>query len=188
MKRETIFSKDRKYRYTLWRDWSEQMKDGTHFTEDPHLDYYPGKRETYVQFIGLNPSTADEKNDDPTVRRCIDFAKRWGFGAMCMTNAFAYRATDPKVMLAQADPVGPDNNVHLVNVAKEAGLVVACWGNNIDGVTMPIACLGPTPVCMVIGADMRINKIQLHHLGLTGLGHPKHPLYLKKTTIPTPWT
>lgn len=181
MKRETLFSKDRIYRFTLWRDWSEQMKDGVFFTEDPHVDYYPGTRDTFVQFIGLNPSTADENRDDPTVRRCIDYAKRWGFGAMCMTNLFAYRATDPKVMMACPLPVGvtsyPGWREVVVEVAKSAGLVVCAWGN--DG-----AFKGRS---RFVAKALRDAGAKLHHLGLNDSGEPKHPLYLKKTTTPIPW-
>ena len=77
----TIFSQDREFRYTLWRQWGRVVKT--------------------VAFIGLNPSTADEQVDDPTVRRCIRFAKDWGYDAMWMMNIFAFRATDPKVMLCR---------------------------------------------------------------------------------------
>src|SRR5690242_6108456 len=111
MKRETIFSDCRAYRYTLWREWDIFDKN-------------------YVMFVGLNPSTADERVDDPTIRRCIDFAKRWGYGALCMTNLFAYRATDPRVMKAFPYPVGPENDKWLVRCAREAGVVVAAWGNH----------------------------------------------------------
>ena len=99
--RQTIFSPCRRYRYTLWRAWDM---------------FNPG----YVMFIGLNPSTADEVQDDPTIRRCIGYAKEWGYGAFCMTNIFAFRATDPRVMKAQADPVGPENDKWLTECAKGA--------------------------------------------------------------------
>lgn len=80
------FSEDRKYRYTLWREWD---------MSDDMIATMPGYDRTgeYLQVIGLNPSTADESKDDPTLRRCIDFAQRFGFGALCMTNLFAWRAT-----------------------------------------------------------------------------------------------
>ena len=82
------FSHCRKYRYTLWRNWAGLMPTG----------------KGYAMFVGLNPSTADETNDDPTIRRCIAFAKAWGYDALCMTNIFAFRATNPMVMLAQPAP------------------------------------------------------------------------------------
>ena len=76
-------------------------------------------------FIGLNPSTADETIDDPTIRRCISFSKDWGYGALCMTNLFAFRATDPAVMKAHPEPVGEANDGTLVEFALSAGVVVA---------------------------------------------------------------
>ena len=90
--RKTRFSPCRRYRYTLWRDWNPLLPDNV-----------------YAMFIGLNPSTADETNDDPTIRRCINFAKSWGCDSFCMTNIFAFRATDPKVMIAEPEPVGIDH-------------------------------------------------------------------------------
>ena len=86
------FSVDRKYRYALWRHWNGN------------------KERNYVAFVGLNPSTADEKTDDPTIRRCMGFARSWGFNGIWMINAFAFRATKPKDMKAAIDPIGPDND------------------------------------------------------------------------------
>lgn len=83
-------------------------------------------------FVGLNPSTADESKDDNTIRRCVAYAKEWGFDGLCMTNLFAYRATDPKVMLAQADPVGEGNDQVLLDLSKSAGMVIAAWGESRD--------------------------------------------------------
>lgn len=93
MIKDTIFSPCREYRYTLYREWA------------------PGDK--VVMFIGLNPSTADEVNNDPTVRRCINYAKQWGYTGMYMTNIFAYRATDPNVMKAHPEPVGAENDHYL---------------------------------------------------------------------------
>ena len=125
-------------------------------------------------FIGLNPSTADEKNDDPTIRRCISYAKAWGYDGLCMANIFAFKATEPKVMLSEMDPVGPDNDRYLVELADKASLVIAAWGT--------------------LGGHMdRANKVRsmidgLHYLRLTKDGHPGHPLYLPKNLSPTEWT
>ena len=84
------FSPCKKYRYALWRTWNQ---------DDGH-----------VMFIGLNPSTADEFTDDPTERRCMGFARRWGFGGIYMMNLFAFRATNPLDLLFQHDPTGSENN------------------------------------------------------------------------------
>ena len=107
MESVATFSSCQRYRYTLWRRWS--------------------KGET-VQFIGLNPSTADATLDYPTIRRCIGFAKTWGFGSLIMTNLFAWRATQPKDMLSALDPVGPDNDDALKVVYVHTVLTVAAWG------------------------------------------------------------
>ena len=143
-----LFSQDRRYRYTLWRTWSEG--DG------------------HVLFIGLNPSTADETQDDPTVRRCIGFAKEWGFGGIYMLNLFAFRATMPKDLKKAADPVGPHNLGYLKTYCDPAGMNVACWGSH----------------GRFMGQGQRVIDIMGDHLqcfGLTKNGQPKHPLYLPKT-------
>lgn len=163
MKRETIFSQCRRYRYTLWREFGgELIWDGVNKQKDG-----------FVQFIGLNPSTADETLDDPTIRRCIGFAKAWGYGAMCMTNLFAFRATDPKDMKAQTDPIGPDNNDWLCRIGDEAETIVAAWGTHGSH----------------LGRDEKFRQIwgnnvtrKLHCLKKTVGGHPSHPLYLPKTS------
>lgn len=148
--RQTIFSPCRTYRYALWREWIGG--DG------------------YVMFVGLNPSTADETQDDPTIRRCIAFAKAWGYAGLCMTNLFAFRATDPKDMRAAAEPIGPANDEHLRTLADGAGVIVAAWGANGTH----------------LGRDVAVRKMlpALHCLALTKGGHPGHPLYLRKTLTP----
>ncbi|WP_293371574.1 DUF1643 domain-containing protein [Nevskia sp.] len=145
------------HRYTLWREWIGGQG--------------------YVQFIGLNPSTADEQQDDPTIRRCIGFAKAWGFSALCMTNLFAYRATDPKVMKAAADPVGPDNDSYLYWAASGAGLIVAAWG--FHGVHR----YRDAEVVRVVHSTGK----PVHCLGKTKDRHPKHPLYLRADSRPQPF-
>ncbi len=148
----TQFSPDRQFRYTLWREVNNLFGSG------------------YVMFIGLNPSIADETKDDPTIRRCIGFAKSWGYSALCMTNLFAFRATDPESMKKQANPVGVDNNYWLKECAKEAGIIIAAWGNHGK----------------YIGRDKQITQMfqNLYCLGITNIGAPKHPLYLAKDSKP----
>lgn len=163
--REAIFSPDRVYRYTLWREWGVGTLSIFQHREAP---------DAYVQFIGLNPSTADELKDDPTIRRCIDFAKQWGFGAMCMTNAFAFRATNPEVMKAHPSPYGPENITWIVKVAREAGLIVAAWGKHGIHEERDKTVL----------RWIRANAKTVHCLGTNQDGTPKHPLYLAKTTQP----
>lgn len=146
------FSPCRRYRYELWRRWETGP---------------------YLQVIGLNPSTADETNNDPTVRRCIDFAKRWGFSALCMTNAFAFRATDPDDMKAEPFPIGEENDAALASLAAGAGMILAAWGVHGSHLGRDKALLATLP--------------PLHCLGVTRAGQPKHPLYIKADTQPIPY-
>lgn len=150
MIRETIFSPCRKWRYTLWREWDAALP--------------------FVQFIGLNPSTADETNDDPTIRRCIQFAKDWGFGAYCMTNIFAWRDTDPNGMKRVVNPIGDDNDKWLMEIAASAGLAVAAWGRHGNH--------------MYRGYHVKKMISNLHCLGLNKDGSPVHPLYQRADLKP----
>jgi len=148
-----VFSECRTWRYALTRIWSY------------------GK--PMVAFIGLNPSTADEVKNDPTVRRCIGFAKLWGFGGMHMLNAFAFRATDPKDLKAATDPVGPDNDKWLKKIAKKVEFTIACWGNHgeFKNRGREVAALIPKLRCF------RVTKER----------HPIHPLYLKRDLVHQPF-
>ena len=150
-----VFSKDRVYRYALGRTWA--------WGGDP----------TYVAFIGLNPSTADENIDDPTVRRCIGFAQLWGYGGLVVLNLFAYRSTDPAQLFMVDDPIGCENDHYIKEYAAQSEIVVAAWGN-----------MGKH-----LNRDMEIRTLlpNLYHLGLTKIGCPRHPLYLPKTIKPEVW-
>lgn len=167
MNRETTFSPCRKYRYTLWRDWSKQLRQpGMFFTEDPHLDYHLGTKDTFALWVLLNPSTADATKDDPTIRRVIDFSKRWGFGACCVVNIFAFRATDPAEMKQQKEPVGKDNDLTILNLAKEAGMIIAGWGNH-----------GTHQKRSAYVSQFLVPQ-QMKCLGTTDTNQPFHPLYI----------
>ena len=164
--RQTIFSPCRRYRYTLWRefetsflfDGGNKMKDG------------------YVMFIGLNPSTADETKDDPTIRRCIGYAKSWGYGALCMTNLFAWRETDSSKLRLVENPVGADNQHYLLKIASEAALVIAAWGTKGTqrGIVQDLT------VCQWL----KEVGVEIYCLRKTKDGHPEHPLYLPKNLNP----
>lgn len=141
---DAVFSRCRAYRYALWREW------------DPALPT--------VLFIGLNPSTADHRRDDPTIRRCIGFAKAWGYGGLAVGNLFAYRTPHPRVLKRAAAPIGRVNDRWLRRLAAEAELVVACWGvhgAHHDRATTVLGYLPPAKC-----------------LGTTKGGAPRHPLYL----------
>ncbi len=143
-------SRCRHYRYALWRTWENEKPT--------------------VLFIGLNPSTADETNDDPTLRRCINFAKSWGYGGVCMANLFAYRATDPVAIRECAKPIGPQNNRWLKQLAAEADLVIAAWGN--DGSLYQRSRY----VCAMLP--------KMKYLKMNKTGEPAHPLYLTASLRP----
>src|SRR5881396_744410 len=102
------FSRDRRYRYRLWRRWDRSR--------------------AVVAFVMLNPSTADAMHDDPTIRRCIGFARNWGFGGVDVVNLFALRATDPRALRRAHDPVGPANDRHIASAGSRASLVILAWG------------------------------------------------------------
>lgn len=140
----------RRYRYALWRTW-----DNT---------------KPFVLFIGLNPSTADETSDDPTLVRCINFAKDWGYGGVCMANLFAYRATQPQAMKNASDPIGKDNNKWLKKLSKQAGIVIAAWGN--DGT--------------YLGRSYEVQPLiaGMHCLKINKSGQPAHPLYQPSAAKP----
>ncbi len=151
MDKGAIFSKTRKYRYVLWRVWHPLQ--------------------ARVMFIGLNPSTADETTDDQTIRRCVNFAKDWGFGGVYMLNLFAFRATQPADMKAANHPSGVPNEGHLTRFAASSDLIVAAWGANGDHMR----------------ANDRVTALltcnhSLFCLGRTNDGHPKHPSRLAKVT------
>lgn len=151
-------SDDGLYRYALLRRWAD---DGPVAT-----------------FVMLNPSTADAKVDDPTIRRCIGFAKAWGMSALHVVNLYAWRATDPKALRIAPDPVGPENNRHLTSHAQEAARfgwpLVAAWGVNA----------APIRVWEVLALP---GMSALSALGVTREGHPRHPLYLPTNATLAPW-
>ncbi|MFW6027332.1 MAG: DUF1643 domain-containing protein [bacterium] len=143
-----------RYRFLLWRRWN--------------------KTRPRAVFIMLNPSTADATEDDPTIRRCIGFAKRWGYGGIRIANLFAFRATKPADLWKADDPVGSGNLPAIERAMETKGIHVAAWG-----------------------ADKRADRqakrvrtlfyemgIPLYALKLTKAGHPSHPLYLPNDSMP----
>lgn len=125
---------------------------------------------------GLNPSTADAEKDDPTIRREIGFARDLGFGRLVKVNAYGWRSTDPKGLWKCADPNGPDNWTHVVEEACAARKFVAAWGNNIR--------LADEHALVTILLRAGVN---ICAFSLTKDGHPGHPLYLPKTSVPFLW-
>ena len=139
------FSPCGKYRYTLERGWNDDLPK--------------------VAFVGLNPSTATGTMDDPTIRRCVNFARDWGYGSMTMINLFAFRATSPKDMKSEYDPIGCMNNEFICSVAGTSQKIVIAWGNHGNHA----------------GRDQQVLKLlengSLHCFGITKAGQPVHPLY-----------
>jgi len=129
-----------------------------------------------VNFIMLNPSTADDVFDDATIRRCIGFAKRWGFEGISVTNLFAYRATNPQDLIALLSAsggwrlaVGEDNAYHIDREAKAAKLIVCAWGDNCDALP-EYACNRNQDVANMLRA------YDLYCIRLTKRGNPAHPV------------
>lgn len=127
-------------------------------------------------FIMLNPSMADASRDDPTIRRCIRFAADWDYGGIVVANLYAYRATKPADLWQTDDPVGPENDDWLLNYLADGALVVAAWGGNAK----PKRVNALWRMSLVAGRE-------LHCLGTTKDGAPRHPLYVRGGTKPQPW-
>jgi hypothetical protein len=124
-----------------------------------------------VMFLMLNPSTADDSNDDPTIRRCIGFAKSWGYGGLHVGNLFAYRSTDPKNLLTAIDPIGEENKHYLKLMASQCDKVVCAWGNS--GIVNKLLKKNPDYKPLL---NFGLNT---YYIDLCNDGTPKHPLYLK---------
>jgi hypothetical protein len=154
-----IFSSCERYRYQLWRRW-----------------YSGPGAPRLAAFIGLNPSTADETVNDPTVTRCIGFAKRYGCDGIYMLNAFAFRATDPRDMKSEHDPVGPLNDAYILETVGVSARVVVAWGTHGSYQGRDLQLAGG----ILLGEE-------LYCLGKTKAGHPRHPLYLSNDTKLERW-
>lgn len=152
------FSSCRRWRYVLWRRWNAARP--------------------VANFLMLNPSTADERTLDPTCARARDYAERWGYGALIVTNVFAWRSTRPQALRSAADPVGPGNDRAILGAARESKLVLCAWGNHA-------AHLGRAAGVIAL---LQHAKIALHALRINAGGEPSHPLYLPKTLRARQWT
>jgi hypothetical protein len=152
---DRVTGSERKYRYRLWRRWDSAKPT--------------------LAFIMLNPSTADETTDDPTVRRCIGYAREWGYGTLLVGNIFGVRETDPANLYDYFDPVGPENDDHLKEIVADAEKTIVAWGAN--------GRLGNRGrrVAELLDAD-------LHALDTTKAGHPAHPLYQPADIEAEPWS
>jgi hypothetical protein len=151
LKRTATFSSDYRYRYTLGRVWDDSLP--------------------VLVWVLLNPSTADADIDDQTIRKCTEFARRWGYGGITVVNLFAYRSTTPDALYSVDAPIGSDNDSTIIAACR--GRDVVCgWGTNgglrqrADHVLTLLRAIGVQPKCLRVNAD----------------GSPMHPLYVPYVT------
>lgn len=143
-----LFDPTRQYRYRLWREWGPPLPR--------------------VGFVMLNPSQADETVNDPTIRRCIGFARSWGYGSVEIVNLFAYRTPHPQNLRQVSDPIGQDNDRILSTFAQTVDRIILAWGNwgHLHGRDQAVISL--------------LSEAELCCFGLTKQGQPIHPLYLPR--------
>jgi hypothetical protein len=155
MPNECVFSPDRSHRYTLIHRWDELLNP-----------------DHGIAWICLNPSTADENQLDPTLRRIRDFSATWGYSFFVMLNLFAWRATQPADMKRTADPIGPDND-----------RLIAHWSGKVDRVMLGWGEHGAH-----LGRDQQVlaylDRSKTFCLERNASGQPKHPLYVSKKNRP----
>jgi hypothetical protein len=150
---------NQEYRYTLSRTWDDSLPS--------------------VLFLLMNPSTASIKTNDPTVAKCCRYAMAWGYGSLWIGNSCAYRATDQKRLITAPDPIGPENDKYLVEMADQAALIVMAYGKPHESLRYR-----GLEVAMLISHG---GTRALHTLKLCKDGTPSHPLYLKGDLRPTVW-
>ena len=155
---EAIYSPCRKYRYILHRRWE------------------PDRPDRSVMFLMLNPSTATEDVDDPTVRKCRHYAMRWGYNHLIVGNIMAYRVTDPILLRGIDDPIGPDNHQHLRDAIEtyEPRLICA-WG------CLPRRLVAVERTILDLLRDL---EVRAEALRLNAAGSPGHPLYVAMDVEP----
>jgi len=141
------------YRYSLWREWDANAPR--------------------VAFVMLNPSRADANTDDPTLRRCLGFARSWGCGSIEVVNLFAYRASRPDILRVVLDPVGPENDRYLQEAVERADQIIVAWGNR-----------GSLRNRYQTVSSWLMSRENLYCLGITQIGHPHHPLYVRSSKTP----
>lgn len=153
---EALYSPCGAYRYLLTRRWGEGG---------------------LLLYVMLNPSTATEERNDPTIERCERRARMLGHGGLAVANLFGFRATYPADLRAAPDPVGPENDAVLMQAAAGAGTILCGWGNHG-------ALMGRGPL---VAGQLRGTGRPVCHLGLTRDGHPRHPLYVGYAVAPQVW-
>jgi len=157
MIKDAIISECLSYRYMLSRKWSEDNRT--------------------ILFCMLNPSTADANLDDPTIRRCIGFAKEWQYDQMIVVNLYALRTPNPKELWPHINPIGDENDFYLQQLASEHIDIVCAWGGNAKKDRV-----------IKVATILENSGANLMCLGITKDGSPRHPLYLKKDQPLLPWS
>ncbi|HEY9754790.1 MAG TPA: DUF1643 domain-containing protein [Oculatellaceae cyanobacterium] len=146
MQMSAHFDRTGRYRFSLHRRWSDELQAAT--------------------MVMLNPSTADHLRNDPTINRCIQLSRAWGFGSLNIVNLFAYRTNSPAHLRSIQRPVGKENDTHIMKQCLKAGKVIIAWGNHGS----------------FRGRDKEVlnllSTFDLWCIGQTKLGQPKHPLYV----------
>lgn len=152
------FSPCGQYRYKLWRTWDAALLPAV--------------------FIMLNPSTADEVVNDPTVERCERRARAMGYGGLRVGNIFALRSTDPAALYQHHEPIGPDNDASIGDLVDGAGIVICAWGKHGN--------LGDRG--SMVRMALRVAGVTPHYLKLNKDGSPAHPLYIGYDVLPQEWS
>jgi hypothetical protein len=158
--RSATFSADRVYRYRLGRRW--------------------GKGRSVVTWLMLNPSKADENEEDPTIRRCLGFSHDWGFEGVEIVNLFALVSTNPKKLLTHPEPIGSENDQAIFDASIMSSLIICAWGDLKQESMRQRA----VRICR----ELNRRACGLDVLRLTQNGYPWHPLYLPKNLTAQPWT
>lgn len=141
------------YRYLLSREWNSSLKT--------------------ISFIMLNPSRANARTNDPTITRCINFAKAWGYGRLEVVNLFAYRTPHPSLLKQAVEPIGKDNDRYILESVAQSDRVILAWGNHGTWLRQDLYTF-----------KLLKNFNHLYVLGITKNGCPRHPLYLRSTVKP----
>lgn len=146
-----------RYRWHLLRVWNHELPN--------------------MVWVMLNPSTADGITDDPTIRKCIGFARELGFGSISVVNLFGWRSTNPDLLADVIDPVGDKNDEWISSAIAHAGMVICAWGKHGSLLNRDAE----------VREMIRAANVTAHYLRLNKDGSPGHPLYIPYTAQPVPW-
>jgi hypothetical protein len=166
VERDAVFDASGQYRYVLWRRWHIDSRNASNASNASNA----------IAFVMLNPSTADHRQDDPTIRACMQFAQVWGYSTLAVVNLFAYRATQPQQLQQAAHPIGAENDRYLIDIGQAADQIVIAWGN--------WGCLQERDRTVL---ELLTPYAPLYCLGQNRTGQPRHPLYVSRRTELKPY-